>query len=161
MTGDQPISPVVKLNVYYAQNVKYKAGSMASFNTGINVPPMGTQTVKGTCTPPAGSNFFLLTTHTHKFATSADITYNSGGQSMPLVHTTDWENPGTHTWQAPNFLTTKAGDTFTYSCSYQNPLNIPVTVGETAAKNEMCMAIGYFFPAPASGGGGLFNGMCN
>jgi hypothetical protein len=77
------------------------------------------------------------------------------------VHTTDWENPGTHTWQAPNFLTTKAGDTFTYSCSYQNPLNIAVTVGETAAKNEMCMAIGSFFPALAAGGGGLLGGMCN
>jgi hypothetical protein len=160
-TGDQPISPQVKLNVYYAQNVKYKAASMASFNTGINVPPMGTQTVKGTCRPPAGSNFFLLTTHTHKFATAADVNYVSGGQTTNMVHTTDWENPGTHTWQAPNFLTTKAGDTFTYSCTYQNPLNIAVTVGETAAKNEMCMAIGYFFPAPASGGGGLLSGMCN
>ena len=60
----------------------------------------------------------------------------------------------------PTFLTTKAGDTFTYSCTYQNPTNMAVTVGETAARNEMCMAIGYFFPAPASGGGGLGT-MCN
>ncbi len=145
-TGDTPVSPVVKLNGYYAKNIKYKAASMASFNIGINVPPMGTQTVRGTCTPPAGSNFFLLTTHTHKFATAADINYVSGGQTTNLVHTTDWESPGTHIWQAPNFLTTKAGDTFTYSCTYQNPNSFAVTVGETAARNEMCMAIGYFFP---------------
>ncbi|HVW27747.1 MAG TPA: hypothetical protein VHC69_20420 [Polyangiaceae bacterium] len=156
-TGDAPVTPVVKLNVYYAQNVKYKAAAMASFNVGINVPPMGTQTVRGTCTPPAGSNFWLLTTHTHKFATAADVNYVTGGQTTNLVHTTDWENPGTHTWDAPNFLTTKAGDTFTYSCTYSNPTSTAVTVGETAAHNEMCMAIGYFFPAPT----GTAGTMCN
>jgi hypothetical protein len=107
---------------------------------------MGTQTVRGTCKPPTNSNFFLLTTHTHKYATAADVNYVSSGQTTNLVHTTDWESPGTHVWQSPNFLTTKDGDTFTYSCAYQNPNSFAVTVGETPARNEMCMAIGYFFP---------------
>jgi hypothetical protein len=44
-------------------------------------------------------------------------------------------------------LTTKTGDSFTYSCSYVNTDNFVVNVGDTAATNEMCMAIGYYFPA--------------
>jgi hypothetical protein len=146
-TGDATATPVVKLNVLYASSIQYKAAAMYSFNTQINVPPGGTQTVKGTCTAPAGSNFFLMSTHTHKWATAADVNYVSGGQSTNIVHTTDYENPGTHVWQAPNFLTTKAGDTFTYSCAYQNNETFAITVGETASRNEMCMAIGYYFPA--------------
>jgi hypothetical protein len=149
-TGSDIVKPVIKLNVLLAKDVKYNAAaaySALSPNLSINIPPMGTQTVHGTCTVPAGSNFFLWTTHTHKFATNVDVNYVSGGQSTRIVNTTDWENPGTHVWIAPNFLTTKAGDSFQYACTYKNPNPLPVTFGETASSNEMCMAIGYFFPA--------------
>jgi hypothetical protein len=151
-TGSDIVKPVIKLNVLFAKDVKYNAAaaySALSPNLSINIPAMGTQTVHGTCTVPAGSNFFLWTTHTHKFATNVDINYVSGGQSTRIVNTTDWENPGTRVWVAPNFLTTKAGDSFQYACTYQNPTALPVTFGETASSNEMCMAIGYFFPAAA------------
>jgi hypothetical protein len=149
-TTSDVVKPVIKLNVLAAKDVKYNAAaaySAVSPNFSINIPAMGTQTVHGTCTVPAGSNFFLWTTHTHKFATNVDVNYVSGGQSTRIVNTTDWENPGTHVWTAPNFLTTKAGDSFQYACTYKNPNPLPVTFGETAASNEMCMAIGYFFPA--------------
>lgn len=151
-TGTTTVSPVLKLNVLYGKNIMYKAAAMVSFNVGINIPAgttamPGTQTVTGSCTAPTGSKFFLMSTHTHKHATAADVNYVSGGQSMNIVHSTDWEHPDVGTWDTPNFLTTKAGDSFTYSCAYSNTDPWTVTVGETAAKNEMCMAIGYFFPA--------------
>ncbi|MGH7270956.1 MAG: hypothetical protein ACREJ3_11050 [Polyangiaceae bacterium] len=73
--------------------------------------------------------------------------YISGGQTTNLVKTTDWEHPDVALWGAPDFLTVKAGDSFTYSCSYSNISSSAVTVGDTAASNEMCMAIGYYFPA--------------
>jgi Copper type II ascorbate-dependent monooxygenase, C-terminal domain len=147
-----PISPVVKLNVLYAKNVQYQAGTMISFNAGINVPPAtaagpGTQTVSGSCSAPVGSKFFALTSHTHKHATDTKVNYVSGGQVQNVVNTTDWESPDVGLFYAPNFLTVKAGDSFTYSCSYSNTTSSPVRVGETAASNEMCMAIGYYFPA--------------
>jgi hypothetical protein len=69
---------------------------------------------------------------------------------MNIVHTTDWEHPDVGLWNAPNYLTVKAGDSFTYSCAYTNNSASPVLVGETAATNEMCMAIGYYFPAGAA-----------
>jgi hypothetical protein len=150
--GTTPANPKVKLNLLYAQNVQYKAAAMVSFNIGINVPPAtsagpGTQTVSGSCSAPVGSKFFVMTSHTHKHATVTDVNYLSGGQTTNIVHTTDWEHPDVALWGPPDFLTVKSGDSFTYSCSYANDSSSPVTVGETAASNEMCMAIGYYFPA--------------
>ncbi len=162
-----PLYPKVKLNILRAKNVQYKAAALTSFNRSINVPGAtasgpGTQTVNGVCTVTAGSKVFSMSTHTHKHATSAVVSFVSGGVPQEIVHTgatqtypteqrpgsgTDWEHPGVSLWKGPDFLTVNAGDSFTYSCSYVNTDTNPVTVGETAASNEMCMAVGYYFPA--------------
>jgi hypothetical protein len=167
--GNTTLYPKVKLNILRAKNVLYKAAALVSFNRSIDVPAAtsagpGTQTVNGTCTVPAGSKIFSMSTHTHKHATAAVVNYVSGGATAQIVHTgatttypseqrpgtgTDWEHPGVSLWQGPDFLTAKTGDSFTYSCSYVNTSSTPVTVGETAATNEMCMMVGYFFPAGA------------
>jgi hypothetical protein len=146
--------PKIKLNILLAQNVQYQSSPMISFNTSIRVPPAaadgtpGTQTVSGTCTVPTGSQFFTMSTHTHKHATAAVIQYvKADGTSQEIVHTNDWEHPNVAAWNAPDFLTIQDGESFTYSCSYENTGNTTVTVGETAGTNEMCMAVGYFFPA--------------
>ena len=144
--------PQVKLNVVYAQNVMQHAAAMISFNRSIDVPAAtasgpGKQTVSGTCSAPVGSNFFAVTTHTHKRGVNTLVNLVRGGQTINLVDTTDWEHPDVALWNGPDFLTTKAGDSFSYSCSYENSDTFAVTVGDTAAKNEMCMAIGYYFPA--------------
>ena len=169
-TGTSVLYPKVKLNILFAKNVQYKAGVMVSFNTKIDVPAAtasgpGMQTVSGTCTAPVGSKFFSMSTHTHKHATAAIVNLVTGGTTEPLVHTgadstypapqqagtgTDWEHPGVSLWSGPDFLTVKQGDSFSYSCSYVNTATTAVTVGETAASNEMCMAIGYYYPAGTS-----------
>jgi hypothetical protein len=145
-TRAEIVYPSMKLNVLYAQQVQYKAATMVSYNEQISVPPQGAQTVKGACTPATNSKFFLFTTHTHGFATSADVNYLSGGQTTNLVHTTNWENPASQVWTAPNFLQTQAGDTFTYGCSYENPTTPALTVGD-GIHSDVCVAVGYFFPA--------------
>jgi hypothetical protein len=166
-TGTTILYPKVKLNILGASDVEYKAGVMVSFNTKIDVPGAtssgpGMQTVTGTCTAPVGSKFFSMSTHTHKHATAAVVNFVTSGSAQQIVHTgaddaypapqqqgtgTDWEHPGVSLWDGPDFLTVKEGDSFTYSCSYVNTATTPVTVGETAASNEMCMAIGYYYPA--------------
>jgi hypothetical protein len=150
--GTTPVMPTLKLNVLYGKNIQYQAGTMVSFNAAIDVPPAGAngpgmQTVTGACQAPVGSKFFAITTHTHKHATASLVNFISGGQSTNIVDTTDWESPDVGLWYAPNFLTVNSGDSFTYSCAYTNTGSVAVTVGETAASNEMCMAIGYYFPA--------------
>jgi hypothetical protein len=150
--GSTAVTPALKLNVIFAQNVTNHAKAMYSFNTGINVPAgsaaaPGKQTVNGSCSAPAGTKFFALTTHTHKHAVLAEINLVRGGQTTNIVHTTNWEAPDVGLWGAPNFLTIQSGDSLTYSCSYTNTTPSAVLVGETAASNEMCMAIGYYFPS--------------
>jgi hypothetical protein len=155
-TGSTPANPTVKLNVLYAKNATQSASAMVSFNAGIAVPAGGSQDVRGSCSPPAGSKFFAFTTHVHRHGGSVstgaytDVNFVSGGQTTNLVHSTDWENPDVALWTAPNFLTTKAGDQFTYDCHFVNKDATTVTFGETAATGEMCMSIGYYFPAGAA-----------
>jgi hypothetical protein len=151
-TSTTSTQPQVKVNLFGISNFRYKAGSMVSFNTGISIPAgtaagPGTQTVAGTCTAPAGASFFAMGTHTNAHATVADVNFSSGGTTTNIVHTTDWQNPDVGVWLAPPFLAVGAGDQFTYSCAYANDGPSPVTVGETQANNEMCMAVGYYFPA--------------
>jgi hypothetical protein len=166
-TGTSTLYPKVKLNILRAKDIQYKAAVMVSFNRSIDVPAAtatgpGMQTVSGTCTAPVGSKFFSMSTHTHKHATAAVVNFVSGGSAQEIVHTgedaaypapqqqgtgTDWEHPGVSLWDGPDFLTVKQGDSFSYSCSYVNTASTAVTVGETAASNEMCMAIGYYYPA--------------
>jgi hypothetical protein len=165
--GSTPLYPKVRLNIVRAKQVNYRASVIASFNRSIDIPGAtasgpGTQTVGGTCTIPAGSKVYSMSTHTHKHAIAASVHFITGGVSSEIVHTgttqtyppmqqrgtgTDWEHPGVSLWQGPEFLTFAAGDSFSYSCSYVNMATNQVTVGETASNNEMCMMVGYFFPA--------------
>jgi hypothetical protein len=136
------------LNIHLAQGQYERASALVSFNVGINVPPNGTQTVTGTCTPGAGAKFFAMTTHTHKRGTLATIKRQNGEE---IVHSTDWEFPAAEHWLEPPYFTFAPGESFTYSCSYKNEGATAVRVGTSAERDEMCMAITYFFPASAAG----------
>jgi hypothetical protein len=152
-TTTAPINAQVTLNMMFATGTFQKAAPLISFNTSINIPANGTQTVGGDCTPGAGANFFMASTHTHRRGILATINrvLADGTMGEELVHTTDWEKPDLRSYQAAPFLTFKTGEKFHYSCSYQNDRNLPTTVGNSADTNEMCMAVTYFFPASATG----------
>ena len=150
-TGTAVIHAGVTLNMNKVKAAQFqKAQALVSFNLGISIPPNGTQTVGGDCTPPPGAKFFVMGTHTHRRGIHSSIT-RVGGAGEVLVDTTNWDNPVPGLWETPPYLTFAAGEKFHYSCSYQNDRNATTTVGTSAANNEMCMAITYFFPA-ASGG---------
>jgi hypothetical protein len=152
-TGTEVIHAKVVLNVNKVKAEKWeKADAQISFNVGINVPAHGTQTVGGDCTPVSGAKYFVMQTHTHKFGTLAVVNRKlaNGMLGEELVKTTNWDDPQAHIWQAPPFLTFQPGETFHYSCSYQNDTASAVRVGTSADVNEMCMAEAYFFPASAS-----------
>jgi Copper type II ascorbate-dependent monooxygenase, C-terminal domain len=156
-TTTRVITAQVALNVNLAKGTYEKASSLVSFNTGIAIPPRGTQTVQGDCTPGAGAKFFLMSTHTHRRGTLATISRKlaNGQIGEEIVRTEDWEHPTAKYWGAAPFFTFQAGEKLHYSCSYQNDLAQTVTVGASADRNEMCMAINYFFPASAGGSCGF------
>jgi hypothetical protein len=149
-TGTDTLQAHVVLNVTKVKSAQFqKAESQVSFNVNINIPPNGMQTVGGDCTPPSGAKYFMMLTHTHRRGIDASITrkLSSGMMGETLVHTTNWDSPENILWESPPYLTFQAGEKFHYKCSYQNDRASATTVGISAADNEMCMAITYFFPA--------------
>jgi Copper type II ascorbate-dependent monooxygenase, C-terminal domain len=141
-----PMTVQVKLDVESQSGTFQKVGAYVTYNTQIDIPPGGTQTVSGDCDVPAGAQFFTMSTHSHKRTVDAMATRGSAAGEM-LVHTTDWEHATITNWAAPAFLTFAAGEKLHYQCSYKNDSANPIKEGESAEKNEMCMAVGYYFPA--------------
>jgi hypothetical protein len=141
-----PLTVHVTLNIEtLAPGVTYTpSASFVTFNTQINIPPHGTQTVSGSCPVPAGAKFFTMSTHSHSHTTMDTV---SDGTKTVLT-TTDWSNPTKQTWASPFYEF--ASGKLTYQCQYDNQSDSTVTVGNSAQVNEMCMAVGYLFPASST-----------
>ena len=57
----------------------------------------------------------------------------------------DWDHPTPQLFSPPLAL---GNDTeITWTCSYDNRFDVPLSFGESAATNEMCILGGTFFPA--------------
>ncbi|MEZ4400777.1 MAG: hypothetical protein R3B06_12200 [Kofleriaceae bacterium] len=145
-TSDQPLQAHVVIDAEaYATGQQYTpAAAYITYNTQINIPPMSAGTAGGDCAVPAGAKFFTLSTHAHQRAVHTQV---MDGAAM-VFQSDDWEHPGATDWRAaPNF--TFASGRLTYRCDYQNDSAFAVRTGDSAATDEMCMAVGYFFPATA------------
>ena len=127
----------------YEENETYiPAAAYVTYNTEINLKDGETKTFGGTCAIPADAKFFTLSTHAHKQATHTQV---EDGASM-VFESDDWEHPGATDWLNDNY--TFATNSLTYSCTYTNNSGHLITEGPSAQTDEMCMAVGYFFPAP-------------
>ncbi len=120
-----------------------KTASYFTYNDSISIPASSVgHTETRTCAAPVGVKFWLLTTHTHHFATSAEVKDGAA----PLVATTDWENPAITTFTGPGYYTFSASG-LTYECVYTNNTAATVNAGNDPQLDENCVGIGYFFPA--------------
>ena len=111
-------------------------------------------TETASCNLPQGVKFWTMSTHSHKQSVMTQV---MDGSSM-VFQSTDWEHPGAMTWQATPFYTF-TNSQLTWSCTYNNNApppyepqgtsnaNTTIRDGSSAATDEMCMAVGYFFPA--------------
>jgi hypothetical protein len=157
---DEVIHAHVELNAYaYPDGVEVTpAGPFVTFNRRIDLAPGSptsptTGMVNGSCDVITDNGkpakFYLMTTHTHKqgvhsFVKDGDTT---------VFDSTSWEHPGATKWNTPPFYMFASGK-LTYQCEYSNPNNYRIVTGDSAASDEMCMAVGYYFPA--TGGTGHF-----
>lgn len=129
----------------YAPGTAYTAAAAyVSYNNDIHIKPNSAATVSATCTTPPGAKFFTMSTHSHKQMTKDTVSDSTG----VFLTTTDWEHPTIMSWTDAPFYAF-SGNSFTYSCEYQSMSSQPIDSGPSAATNEMCMAVGYFFPATA------------
>ena len=128
------------------------AAPFVTYNTTIDLSP-GTSLspspgmVNGNCNVAAASKFYIMSTHTHKQGVH---TFVKDGAAT-VFDSIDWEHPGEKTWPASPFFSFTSGK-LTYQCEYMNTANRRIITGDSAATDEMCMAIGYYFPAPAGTG---------
>lgn len=144
--GDTAIEASVTIDAeaYTASETYTPAAAYVTYNTEINIPPGQTSSVQGSCSVPAGTKFFTLSTHAHKRATLTRIT---DGSEM-VFESTNWEHPGARKWDASPYYTF-AQNQLTYRCEYDNrtgdTAGMTVREGDSAATDEMCMAVGYYF----------------
>jgi hypothetical protein len=134
------------------------AGPFVTYNSKINIPPgtpsaPSTGMVRGTCDfrSMAGPlKFFAMSTHTHKQGVRAFVT--DGGPSGAMVLDNDsWDRPRIQTWNSSPFFAFSTS-TLTYQCDYRNPNNRTIVTGNNADTDELCMVVGYYFPAQGGTG---------
>ncbi|HVV85607.1 MAG TPA: hypothetical protein VHE35_21250 [Kofleriaceae bacterium] len=144
---DQAIMAHVTIDAEaYGENDVYTpAAAYVTYNTQINVAAHSTGSVTGDCAVPAGAKFFAMSTHSHHFSTHTEV---KDGGSM-IFESTNWEHPGAATWNTAPYFTFASGKV-TYHCDYNNDSDSVVKTGDSAQTDEMCMAVGYFFPATAA-----------
>ena len=153
---DSVLHAHVELNAYaYNDGVAVTpAGPFVTFNRHIDLMPATPAgptpgMVNGSCDVKPDEKFYVMTSHTHKQGVH---TFVKDGNTT-VFDSTSWEHPGTSAWNAPTFYSFSSGK-LTYQCEYLNPNTYEIKTGDSAATDEMCMAIGYYFPAP--GGQGHF-----
>jgi hypothetical protein len=134
--------------------VKFLAAELFVNAVGVNVPP-GASTQTWSTTLPQDINLVGAGGHMHSRGTH----FEAG--AAPSLTATNWTHLySTDTWDEPQAvgfdppLQLAAGDVIKYSCSYSNSTANTLTFGESAAKNEMCIFSGTYYPAP--GGVGIY-----
>ena len=124
-----------------------------AYNNRIDLPAASGPTtpstgeVNGDCTVSKDVRFFHVSTHTQKQAVYTSI--KNGGATV--FDTTALGMPG-RSWNAPPFLAFSTG-ALSYECEYENPNSYRIKTGDNASRDEMCVAVGYYFPATDSSAG--------
>jgi hypothetical protein len=107
----------------------------------ITVPPTDMpSTSSATCTIPYDINVMESSSHMHNRATSFVAT--SGSQTLYTTQT--WADPVPGQYSPPIQLA--SGAPVTWSCTYVNDTTEPLTFGESAETNVMCIYSLQFYP---------------
>jgi hypothetical protein len=143
-TGSAPIQGHVEVTMYIAKPgvVTQHAGVIFLNNTGLSVPPNGQPYIATKAyTLQQDVNILSSGSHMHKRATNFVATTSTG---VTLFQTTQWAEPPPQVYSPPLML--PAGTTITWSCTYVNDTSAPLTFGESAAANVMCIGVNPFYP---------------
>lgn len=146
---DEPIQVHVTLDAFAldAGATYTKTAPYITFNGNISIPPGAVGDVESqSCNTPAGSKFWLMSTHAHKQAVKTRVLDGT----TEVFASTDWEHPGAAMFMTPSEFYSFSTGKLTYECTYNNTgdnAGMTVSTGDSAQDEEMCMAAGYYFPA--------------
>ncbi len=145
--GDSDIKAGVKINLVAVKpgTIKQFAGVITATNLDIDIPPKSTGTVRGRCVPGRDFKLVGVASHAHKRLQEFKVNFFDGsGETELLYQTSDWEHPEYIYFRPPLLFTKEQG--FTWACTYHNETDRPLREGGRA-EDEMCIAVGYYFPA--------------
>jgi Copper type II ascorbate-dependent monooxygenase, C-terminal domain len=123
-------------------SVMNQAGVLFVVDTDIDVPPAASTLNSDACTIPLDMNMIRASSHMHRHGTNFTATVN--GDSV--YDTTAWSDPVPAEFAPPKVFQT--GDPLYFACTFDNNGTTPLTFGESALTNEMCIFTASFYPTP-------------
>jgi hypothetical protein len=108
----------------------------------VSVPPHSAGHAQQKCPVPKDVNLFAASSHMHRHGTYFTARTDDGEL---LFETNEWEEPTPWTFDPPRRL--RAGSQIHIDCDYKNDTPFPLTFGESADTNEMCIFTGVYYPA--------------
>jgi len=120
--------------------VRAQAFSNFTLAFNINVPPGEAGYASGSMSFSDEVRLLWVLPHMHWHGTR--FTVSAGGQ--PIFETNNWETPP-YPFDPP--LAIPAGQSLDYECEYFNGESVPLTFGESATTNEMCVLVAQYYNA--------------
>jgi hypothetical protein len=120
--------------------VRARAYSTFALDLNVNVQPGQTGYASGSVSLADGATLLWLLPHMHWHGTRFTVTM--GAQT--IFETNDWETPP-FPFTPP--LAVPAGQSLEYRCEYFNGESVPLTFGESATTNEMCVLVVQYYYA--------------
>jgi hypothetical protein len=150
-TTGQDITAHVTTTFHLAEpgTISSFAGVLFVPNLDINVAPHAMGAVvsypkaPATCNTPFEMNLIRANSHMHQHGIKFDATINGA----PVLDTTDWNEPKPALFDPA--MKVAAGSPLAFSCTYNNNTASPLTFGESAATNEMCIFSAAYYPVPS------------
>lgn len=124
--------------------------NFVNYNNSLKIPPGATNHMEtATCKLPEGTQYVSMATHSHKQTVTTYV--KDGDVNGPVVFTdSNWEHPETVFWKDAPFYKFQSNE-MTWQCLYDNTGdNATRTIysGQSSVTDEMCVAFGFYFPAP-------------
>jgi hypothetical protein len=144
-TGTEPIEARSAANFHLAEEgtIEHVARTFAFNNGTIDTPPNSASTFTAECRFTQDVTVSSLTRHTHRWGKDFSVSFlggERGGEHFWTSH--DFQEDVEYAFDEP--IVVKAGEGFTYACSYDNTESRPLRFGANAT-DEMCILFGEYW----------------
>jgi hypothetical protein len=146
-TSSQDLSPTVVVKIHRVPpNVPYhRAGMFVMSTLKLDIEPYQSKTIPVDCTAPADMNLVSVSSHMHRHG----VAFRSDVAGQFLYTSSTWDDPPRKLFEPSRVI--KMGDKIHFECDYVNNSASPLTFGESASTNEMCVLFGQFYPYDTNG----------
>jgi hypothetical protein len=146
-TTHEPLSPtvVVKFRRVAPGAAYQRAGLFTMTTLNIDVPAYQSKTIPVDCTAPSDMNLLSVTSHMHQHG----VKFRSDVSGQALYTSATWDDPPRQFFDPVRSI--KMGDKIHFECDFVNATATPLTFGESANSNEMCVLLGQFYPFDPDG----------